>query len=143
MRDDQALDLAVRLTQYFPRGGLSTAVWEHKLKRCEFKYANEALAKLVDTSTRPPTWADFVHVYRPPRREHGHCERCDGGGWVPVNDHRRHAAHCPQAGECGCHAVEPCSCSAGDEMRPGYERILARRPPARTTTPHANPQENP
>jgi len=144
MTPDQACSLAVRIGQYWPqRNGISTEVWERKLVRFDYEYARAAFERMTETLRHPPVIADFIAEYRPPKRDRIECPICDGGGWVPVTDHRRHAAHCPQTSECGCHAVEPCSCSAGDEMRPGYERILAHRPPARTTTPHANPQENP
>ena len=138
MTHDEATKLAVRISQIWPRGGLSTEVWETELRQYTFGRARDALAMLKTTEERAPTIARFVSAYGATGGPSllVECTTCDGGGWVEVTDERRHGQHClepgdrssyGEPGDCNCRAVEPCPhCAAGEAMKEPHLRLTNR-----------------
>jgi DnaJ-class molecular chaperone len=134
MDERSATDMAGRISQIWPRGGISTQIWEEELRRLTWTQANAALRKLKYSTKHSPSLAEFYAEYNAgsPEATHVPCERCDGGGWVQVTDERRHATHCRTPGtnvelpdDCRCHAVEPCTCSNGQARMRAWHKVTA------------------
>jgi hypothetical protein len=131
MDERSATDMAGRISQIWPRGGISTQIWEEELRRLTWTQANAALRKLKYSTKHSPSLAEFYAEYNAgsPEATHVPCERCDGGGWVQVTGPRRHGPRCPtpesepdDPGDCHCSAVEPCACSNGQARQRAYHK---------------------
>lgn len=86
MTPQQAIDLATRISQTWPRG-IGANVWEEELLALEEGRAGTAFVKLRRTTKSAPSIAEFFEVYLSLHTEDrstrpDDCARCDNQGTV-------------------------------------------------------------
>lgn len=149
MRRETAAELALLISQTWPRGGIATYIWEQTLVDLEDGRAGTAYARLKVSSERAPSIAAFVAVYESLATHETAlrvwCSACDGSGQVPEWGAGRHGPACrpelrvsvdehgnpskPGERDCGCRAVKPCSCAAGVAFRQTFVTVQQSAPP--------------
>lgn len=89
--------LVDRILDTWPDMRISETVWESTLTRLDLAPAIVAYERLRDTSTKPPTIAEFHNAYNQLRKPVGHRAGhslsclCAGAGWVAVTQHDDHS----------------------------------------------------
>ena len=122
MTRDQAVQLAVIITDGWPGNGASPAMWADKLEPLDPGTCGLIIDHLLNTEERPPAWARFYAEYRS-RRPSKHqqfrqpCDRCDGTGWEQIEVHRNGYPH-PTTG------AVPCRCTNGKQTIDAHRRAV-------------------
>lgn len=148
MNRQEAVALAVTISDSWPGRGITPERWADKLEPLELVAASRAIDDLMNTDEQPPSWAKFYAAYRAkiptPERFKTPCGRCEGTGWRQFTRYRE--------GYGDYSAACPCDCSNGRQHDAAFTRALdandanARRTaPASALTPGAirGPQQPP
>jgi len=147
MRLSEAEDVALKLSQSWPRSAISVKVWADELVELNRARAEEAARKLVRTSEHAPSIAAFLGAYRNlagTATSDFVCDDCANSGWVTDTNHPSHwpgrhpeknvlqadGTHRDDPGNippipewygpadgCCCNVVKPCRCDHGDRTR--------------------------
>lgn len=125
MTPSQAADLATRISQTWPRGGVGPHVWEEDLLDLDPGRAGTTLVKLRRTMSQAPTIAAFREMYATVSitdggtRTHDDCDQCGNTGNVP------RSPGAPDGRELR-DGVVACSCRWGDDIRDPLRLIAVR-----------------
>ena len=121
-----ATELAIRISETWPRGGPSIQVWEEELAELDEGRAGTAYVRLRRSERSAPSIALFFATYHSVESSDAStrgpvCMVCDGAGWVESREMIRVPNRAPVS------QVEPCrSCPLGREMQAVHRRILAK-----------------
>lgn len=121
----EATDLAVRISQTWPRG-IPNHVWEEELTTLDRARASTTFVRLRRRLRNSPSIAEFLDEYSTvattdgdPLRRHGDCKVCSNTGTVPRS---------PEApdGREQLDGVKPCTCPFGEERKVSLAQIIRR-----------------
>jgi hypothetical protein len=140
-----AAELAVKISQTWPRSSVATDVWEEELADLDRPRAEAALKQMRRTVEHAPSVAAFLSAYRAQSGTAGvyewNCPKCANTGWVTDEQHPRHWTGRPEdmpkipphygpADGCLCNVVTPCGCDHGKNAAKSDLRPQINRDPA-------------
>lgn len=145
MNPNDAISLAVLISQTWPRNQIPVDVWEETLTPLDGPRCEQAYRDLRNTIKYPPSISDFMAKYHGllgTAREANLCEHCAGTGIVTDTNHPHHWPGRPDTmppanddGTCNCNCATWCpNCPEGTTRRSMLQRMNGQT----STTAHDN-----